>query len=395
MILARRAHLRVAAGSDPGRSGKNNEDQFSVTAYRLSERDDTPVVFALVCDGIGGHRAGEVAARLAVEFISEAVAQSDASQPGPIMESGLLRAHQAILAHAEGDDEKKGMGTTAICAWVIGDRLYTASVGNSRLYLLREGVLRQLNWDHTWVQEAVDAGALTPELARVHPNANIIRRYLGSSRPLEVDFRLRGADGESEKQQIRNQGLRLLPGDRLILCSDGLNDMVEDAEIQALANDPDLAKAPQSLIERANEQGGKDNITVVLLEMPGGTQEKKRRQKERARKWSLGCLITSIALLAASAAFYYWGLPLLRPAATPSPTQTEVEFAQQTPSVAPATPTSPFTATAKASSTAQPTNTPRQPTPTDTLVPFGALPVTKEGTVTVSAEPSATETKIP
>ncbi|MBI3160747.1 MAG: serine/threonine-protein phosphatase [Chloroflexi bacterium] len=386
MIPTRNAHLRVAAGSDPGRTGKNNEDQFSVSAFQMSDRDDTPVVFALVCDGIGGHRAGEVAARLAVELISEAVARSDASQPGPIMESGLLRANQAILASAEGDDEKKGMGTTAICAWVIGDRLYTASVGNSRLYLLREGALRQLNWDHTWVQEAVDAGALTPELARKHPNANIIRRYLGSRRPLEVDFRLRVKDGESEKHQIANQGLRLLPGDRLILCSDGLNDMVEDAEIQSLGNDANLAKARQSLIERANEQGGKDNITVVILEVPGGTREKKRKQKDRARKLSLGCLITSIVLLAASAAFYYWGLPLLRPSATATPT-----LEPTIPSTATYTRTPPFTDTPMASATAASTNTPRQPTPTDTLVPFGALPVSPEATITATA----TETKIP
>lgn len=372
MIPVRRAHLRVAAGSDAGRTGKNNEDQFAISAFQLGPGNATPVLFAVLADGIGGHRAGEVASHLAVEMISDAVAQSDGSQPGAIMEAAILQANQAILAQAEGVDERKGMGTTIVCTWVIGDKLYTAAVGNSRIYLLREGGLQQLNWDHTWVQEAVDAGALTPELARKHPNANIIRRYLGSRRPVEVDFRLRAKPGENEKQEIGNQGFPLLPGDRLLLCSDGLNDMVEDAVIRELAWLPDLAKARQALIDRANEEGGKDNITVVLLEVPGRTEKKKRE----VRRKLMGMAIRALALVGLLALLAWalgeYALPVLRPEPTATPTTTATAAPSATPEPT-RTPEGPA-----------PTNTPRSAAATLTVAPFGASAVETE---TPSATP--------
>ncbi|TAK14441.1 MAG: serine/threonine-protein phosphatase [Anaerolineae bacterium] len=375
MIPVRRAHLRVAAGSDAGRTGKNNEDQFAISAFQLGPANATPVLFAVLADGIGGHRAGEVASHLAVEMISDAVAQSDGSQPGAIMEAAILRANQAILAHAEGDDEKKGMGTTIISAWIIGDKLYTASVGNSRLYLLREDGLQQINWDHTWVQEAVDAGALTPELARSHPNANIIRRYLGSRRPVEVDFRLRVKPGENEKQEIANQGFPLLPGDRLLLCSDGLNDMVEDADIRELAWLPDLVKARQALIDKANDAGGKDNITVVLLEVPGRTKKKQRE----ARSKLLAAAIRALAIVGLVALLLWalgqYALPLLRPDPTAMPTATIAPSATSQPAATP---------TPQAGLIARPTNTPQSAPVTITSVPFGASAVDTE---TPSATP--------
>lgn len=268
MIPAESAHVYVAAKTDPGKKGKNNEDQFSVTAYQLSATDATPVVFAMVADGVGGHLAGEVASSIAVEMVSKAVAESDASQPPAIMNAAILQASQAILTQAETDPEKQGMATTVICVWLIGDRLYIASVGNSRLYLIRKRKIKQLNIDHTWVQEAIEAGALTPEIARNHPNANIIRRHLGSRNPLEVDVRLRLKAKDSNNQMIDNQGVRLQAGDRLLLCSDGLNDMVEDEDIFEIAHQAPLEEAVQQLIDKANGAGGKDNITVVLLEVP-------------------------------------------------------------------------------------------------------------------------------
>ena len=266
MIPAESAHLNIAASSDPGMKGKNNEDQYGVSSYTLNRTGSTPVVFAMIADGIGGHRAGEVASSIAVEMICDAVASSDGSHPITVMEAAIIQASQAIHAQGSNSNSQFGMGTTAVCAWVIGERLYATHVGNSRLYLLRGRRLIQLNVDHTWVREAVDAGALTTEQARAHPHANIIRRYLGSEIDPEVDVRLR--TDRSNNYSIENQGFRLRPGDRLLLCSDGLNDMVVDSEIARHLAVSDIHQAVNDLIDAANAAGGKDNITAVILEVP-------------------------------------------------------------------------------------------------------------------------------
>ena len=166
------------------------------------------------------------------------------------------------------------MGATCVCAWVIAERLYMASVGDSRLYLLRRGVIRQLTTDHTWIQEALDFGFLTPEQAHKHPNQHVIRRYLGSAEPPEVDFRLKLDDAETDEQALANQGLRLEPGDRLLLCSDGLSDLVQPGEIQQAVQTGTREGAPQALVALANARGGHDNITVLLLEVPGDAAAK-------------------------------------------------------------------------------------------------------------------------
>lgn len=297
MIPVKQAHLSVAAGSHAGMRGKNNEDQFSVTAYRMNNNDPTRSVFAIVADGIGGHRAGEVAASIAVEMISQAIAESDASQPTAIMQAAILQASQAILAQSESDEDKEGMGTTAACIWVIEERMYVASVGNSRIYLLRNEQLIQVNKDHTWVQEAIDAGALTPGQAREHPHANVIRRFLGSKQPLEVDLRLRLRPNDSDKQAATNQGAQLQPGDRLMICSDGLNDMVDDEEIRHILVNHEIKPSVYHLIERANQQGGKDNITVVVLEKPGRGDFKPERKPLQHPLW-LGILFGLLMLTA-------------------------------------------------------------------------------------------------
>jgi len=273
MIPTEKAHLLVAAATDPGMKGKNNEDQFAVSAFKVSEKDPTPSVFAMVADGIGGHRSGEVASDIAVEMISDAVASSDASQPVEIMEAAILQASQAILVQGNQNSENLGMGTTCVCTWVIGNQVFATHVGNSRLYLQRSGQLYQLNVDHTFVQEAIDAGALTIEQARSHPHANIIRRYLGSANNPEVDARIR-TDRKSNFSP-ENQGFRIRPGDRLLLCSDGLNDMVPHEKISTTLRQPDIHQSVSELITAANQNGGKDNITVIILEMPknGGVKE--------------------------------------------------------------------------------------------------------------------------
>ena len=266
MIRTERAHLNVAAHTHEGMTGKNNEDRYAVTSFRLSETDPMPVLFAVVADGIGGHRAGEVAAELAVDHITQAIAESEAQRPKKILERAIRETSEVIADHAAANPDKKGMGATCACVWVIGDKLYTATVGDSRIYLLREGRFQQLSTDHTWVQEAIEKNIITPDMAHDHPNVHVIRRYLGSAQPVEVDLRL-----SSDRKAIpseKNQGMRLYPGDRLILCSDGLSDMVEDEAIRDISRAEALDDVVATLIEEANDNGGKDNITVVAIEIP-------------------------------------------------------------------------------------------------------------------------------
>ncbi len=268
MIPAERAHLHIAALTHPGMSGKNNEDRYAVSAFRLEGEQSTPAVFAIISDGIGGHRAGEVAATMVVETVSQAVAKSNAQYPLMTLREAIMRSSQEISVEAESDPEKKGMGATCACALIVGERLYTAYVGDSRIYLLRSGAIQQISIDHTWVQEAIDAGIIEPEEAKTHPNAHVIRRYLGSKQPVEPDTRLRLTLSENEAQSEANQGLPLQPGDQVLLCSDGLTDLVSDTEMLTALQNNDQQPALQLLVDLANQRGGHDNITVIALRLP-------------------------------------------------------------------------------------------------------------------------------
>lgn len=346
MNTTEQAHLLVAARSHPGMSGKNNEDRFAVTALRLKS-SRTPALLAVLCDGIGGHRAGEVAAEIAVQAIGRYVAAGAANEPLRSLNQAIQEASQEIYEMAQGDPSRAGMGATATVALVIGNQLYAATVGDSRLYLMRRGVIRQLSTDHTWVQEALDHGFLQPEQAKSHPNAHVIRRYLGSPTPPKVDMRLRLNNKESDSQAEANQGLKLQPGDRLLLCSDGLTDLVEDPEIIATFQSYPAEQAVDALIALANQRGGHDNITIVALEIPRARRALGIPWKRRA--WSAGCLGAVIgalllAALVAAGLWYVEGWPPLPGNDTPTPTAT----ASVTPTISP-TPTR----------TARPTRTPR------------------------------------
>ena len=160
------------------------------------------------------------------------------------------------------------MGATCAAAWIIGHRLYAATVGDSRLYLLRGRAIIQLSTDHTWIQEALERGFIQPEEARGHPNAHVIRRYLGSPSPPRVDIRLRLSSRESDTQSEANQGLLLQAGDQLILCSDGLTDLVENREILNAFTSQPAQKAAEAMVNLANARGGHDNITLVAIDVP-------------------------------------------------------------------------------------------------------------------------------
>jgi PPM family protein phosphatase len=318
MIRLPQAHLHSAAATHPGMAGRQNEDRFAVSSYRLSERDATPSVFAMVSDGIGGHRAGEIAAEMAVETISHMVAQSDGRSPLAVLDHAVQVTSEAIAERARDDSQRLGMGTTCACAWVVGSQLYIASVGDSRVYLLRNGALMQLTVDHTWVQEAVERGILDPQEAHKHPNAHVIRRYLGASKTPEADVRLRLATDETDTQARSNQGLRLLAGDVILLCTDGLTDMVSDEEIEPALRGLDITPAAHNLVALACERGGHDNITVVLLLVPWGAVPELK--PGRFWKWVLIALAGLLAgiLFVALATWVAFSF-ILPPGSTPTP----------------------------------------------------------------------------
>jgi len=384
--------------------GKNNEDRYAVSTHRFGPRKNIPSLLAIVCDGIGGHRAGEVAAEIAVETISQLVSKSDGSQPLETLSQAVKNASDAVLVQAEANTERKGMGATCVCAWVIGSRLFTAYVGDSRMYLVRADQIQQLTTDHTWVQEAIEYGALTPEQARSHPNAHVIRRYLGSKTNPEADFRLRLHPEDTDEQALANQGMLLQPGDFLILCSDGLTDLVDKAEILAALKSQSREAALQNLTNLANERGGHDNITMVVLEAPATLDQKNLPAAQPAvsaqtlRKLALPCLIIALilGLLGAAGAglFLYFerATPTVTPTLSITVRPTTLPILQDTQTPAATTRPAPLEATPTPTGmAAQQANTPEAtytPWPTNTLPP--ATP-----TATETATPSPTPTLPP
>ncbi len=402
MIPAKHAHLHTGAITHPGLKGKNNEDRYAISSYYI-DRLQTNSVFALVSDGIGGHRAGEIAAEIAVQTITQIVAESDASQPQATLQDAIQEASEAIHRQAEMDPSRQGMGATVVCAWIIGEQLFMANVGDSRLYLLREGVIHKLSTDHTWVQEAIDQGLITPEQARKHPNAHVIRRYLGSPQLVVPDFRLHFNEKEDDLEAEANQGMRLLPGDLLILCSDGLTDLVSETEIASAFKGRSMNQALDLLVSLANDRGGHDNITIVTLQMPmsgdtismqkpaaapvsmpaalvDATQPLKpvttaepQKRSPRRRLLFTSCLGVLLIALVAGGAFSIWNFVLRKPSPTLTPTPvytatlTATPFPILGPTLTPA-PTSPilFPTISGSPNIPRPTIT---PWPTNTLLP--------------------------
>jgi len=303
MIRTSRAHLNVEAHTHPGMTGKNNEDRYAVASFHVSEKDRTPVLFAVLADGIGGHRGGEVAAELAVNHILQSVAKGDGKFSKHILEQAVNEASSSIASHSATNEDLKGMGATCVIAWIIDNKLHTAYVGDSRIYLMRGGRIQQLTIDHSWVQEAMDKGILTPEMARDHPNVHVIRRYLGSPVPPEPDFRLNLFDGEGAHHAENNQGTELQPNDVLLLCSDGLTDLVWNDEIlEVVRTKSSLKEASRELVNLANERGGHDNITVVLISVPAEYKSKTDVQKKETDwlPWIIGGIASLLILVVAA-----------------------------------------------------------------------------------------------
>ena len=237
--------LSSFAGSDVGRIRSGNEDSYFCGL----------TVFA-VADGLGGHQGGEVASAAAVEPLARLDGRelADPGEAAEALANAIRAANEAILDRAAGDPALYGMGTTVTAAAVAGDGyLQLAHVGDSRAYLLREGDLAQLTNDHTVVGELVRRGRLTPEQAAIHPERSILTRAVGLDPRVPVDL---------------PDPLELRSGDQLLLCSDGLTETVADDQIaELLSAAPDGHAACRSLIDAANNAGGPDNITVVLVRL--------------------------------------------------------------------------------------------------------------------------------
>jgi protein phosphatase len=232
----------VGAATDVGRVRERNEDGF------LSQEP----LFA-VADGMGGHRGGSVASKLALEVLSQMGGDSmsgDGAAQG--LAEMVTQANEAVLERASEQPRLSGMGTTLTAIVVQPGRLHLAHVGDSRAYLLRDGDLRQLTEDHSLVQRMVKEGKLTPEEAEVHPHRSVLTRALGVEPELEVD----------------KETLDVRPGDRVLLCSDGLTTMVSEEEIeQLLSEHQNPQEAAEALVATANEAGGVDNITAVVIDV--------------------------------------------------------------------------------------------------------------------------------
>jgi protein phosphatase len=260
-------HLLVGALSHPGEQRDHNEDRYSVTAYQLS-RGGQPALLAVVADGIGGHQAGEVAAEMAVEAVVERVASSSGRDPLPTLRAAIADAANAVIKASHENPELEGMGSTLAIVWVIGRHLYLAYVGDSRIYMVSQDKIQQVSNDHTWVQEALENEIISPEEAVDHPHAHVLRRHIGGEKPPEPDLRIRLEPDAEQGGSSSHQGLELQVGDTMLLCSDGLTDLVTGEEIGEILGQKAPAEAVHQLVDMARERGGHDNITVVALRVP-------------------------------------------------------------------------------------------------------------------------------
>jgi protein phosphatase len=240
--------LYIHGGSDVGRQRTQNEDCFRVAA----QPDGSQLL--VVCDGMGGHEAGEVASQVASDRIVQVLSAASPDNPPRSLYQAFVEANQAVVETAR-TRGVEGMGTTGVIGWVLGGRCYVGWVGDSRLYQFRDGALIDRTRDHTRVAQMVAHGILKPEEARHHPDAHVLVQALGGGAGVQKTF----------KPEVWTEPLELRAGDVLLLCSDGLYDFIEDGELYPLIEGRDYQDAVTRLIHLANERGGADNITALLL----------------------------------------------------------------------------------------------------------------------------------
>lgn len=268
--------VAFGSGTDVGRMRDHNEDSLFVA----------PPLF-VVADGMGGAAAGEVASELAVQTISDLAPNYPNAQ---MLRKAVQAANEAVYNAATRNTARKGMGTTVTAALLKGTRLVIAQVGDSRAYLLHQGTLQQLTRDHSVVAGKVERGEITPEEARRDPERNVITRALGTTPTVDCDI----------------YELNVSPGDRLLLCSDGLNSMLEDSVIQnALLRFRDPQNCVNNLIYSANEAGGADNVTVIVVDV-NGTDTRARAHQQRQS------ILTIVLIVLVAAALILGAIALIK-----------------------------------------------------------------------------------
>jgi len=263
--------IQAGARTDLGRVRKNNEDCYSI---------DSSLQLYVLSDGMGGEAHGEVASQLAVQTVLTHCRQAENSRATPIfgesspdvsertnrLASAIHLANRKVFETATSNPEQRGMGATIVAAWIDGQRLSLAHVGDSRVYLLRGGTMDQLTADHSLVAEKVRVGILTPQEADASEMQSVLTRAVGTNSKVEIDT----------DEQV------LLIGDFVLLCSDGLTRMVTDPEIAStLLTSASAQESADRLVDLANENGGADNVTVIVLRV----DEKSESVFERLKIW--------------------------------------------------------------------------------------------------------------
>ncbi len=242
--------LRTACWSDPGKVRSRNED--AVHAHTVGDA----FAFAMVADGMGGVQGGKVASEIAVRVVP-AHFENPNGAPDKTLRKALEAASHEIYREAQKDPGLEGMGTTCVALVVQDGKAWAAWVGDSRLYLIRESRMFQMTEDHSVVQEMVRQGRLTPEQAREHEDRNIVTRALGSQDQVEVS--------------VWESPFPVRPGDRFLLCSDGLHDVVPEHDLVTLASRASIQVCCGALVQEANARGGPDNVSAVLVEVANKT----------------------------------------------------------------------------------------------------------------------------
>ncbi|MDO4302424.1 MAG: Stp1/IreP family PP2C-type Ser/Thr phosphatase [Bacillota bacterium] len=238
--------MRSFSVTDIGKKRKLNQDYVYVSEKPIG---NLPNMF-IVADGMGGHNAGDYASKCTVETIVREIRGCFEKNPVRILSKAIRIANDQIRQKAREDQSLQGMGTTVVAATCLGHYLQVANVGDSRLYIINHEI-RQITRDHSLVEEMVRMGGIDKAAARNHPDKNIITRAVGATDTVEIDF-------------FHEE---LVPGDIVLLCSDGLTNMLEDEEIgRILREKASIEEKAQKLIEAANDNGGRDNIAVIIID---------------------------------------------------------------------------------------------------------------------------------
>lgn len=239
--------MKTFSMTDAGKRRDLNEDYMFASETAVGK---LPNLF-IVADGMGGHKAGEYASKMAVETIVESIQNSDSGPIAAIMKKAIGEANQKVLKESIIDLEKEGMGTTIVAAMIKDDKLVAANVGDSRLYIVNGSTIKQITTDHSLVEEMIRSGRIARSEARNHPDKNKITRAVGVFPRIDIDF----------------FEVTVMPGDTILMCTDGLTNMVEDDEIRRIIlSQRDMVEKAETLVEAANKNGGTDNITVLLIE---------------------------------------------------------------------------------------------------------------------------------